>query len=157
MVRRRFGREFKLEAVRLVRERGVSVAQAARAPSPVWLQLGVAFMSIGSDPQHFQLWDYSVSHGSLLVRCPRKQLSQENIDIQFFGVEYISMPRHLGDVGFVDAEQAEIETVEHQLGRKIIEPSRLWVLSNGSRRFLVVAAGAKTTRNHLDLFESPFS
>ena len=30
MQRRRFGREFKIEAVRLVRERGVSVAQAAR-------------------------------------------------------------------------------------------------------------------------------
>ena len=30
MQRRRFGREFKVEAVRLIRERGVSVAQAAR-------------------------------------------------------------------------------------------------------------------------------
>jgi transposase len=30
MERRRFSREFKLEAVKLVRERGVSVAQAAR-------------------------------------------------------------------------------------------------------------------------------
>ena len=30
MVRRSFSREFKVEAVRLVRERGVSVAQAAR-------------------------------------------------------------------------------------------------------------------------------
>lgn len=30
MQRRRFGREFKIEAVRLVRERGVTVAQAAR-------------------------------------------------------------------------------------------------------------------------------
>lgn len=30
MKRRRFGREFKVEAVRLIRERGVSVAQAAR-------------------------------------------------------------------------------------------------------------------------------
>ena len=30
MKRRQFSREFKLEAVRLVRERGVSVAQAAR-------------------------------------------------------------------------------------------------------------------------------
>jgi hypothetical protein len=33
MGRRSFGREFKLEAVRLVRERGVSVAQAARDPN----------------------------------------------------------------------------------------------------------------------------
>lgn len=30
MQRRKFGREFKIEAVRLVSERGVSVAQAAR-------------------------------------------------------------------------------------------------------------------------------
>ena len=30
MERRRHGREYKLEAVRLVRERGVTVAQAAR-------------------------------------------------------------------------------------------------------------------------------
>ena len=30
MERRKFSREFKLEAVKLVRERGVSVAQAAR-------------------------------------------------------------------------------------------------------------------------------
>ena len=30
MQRRKFSREFKIEAVRLVRERGVSVAQAAR-------------------------------------------------------------------------------------------------------------------------------
>lgn len=30
MQRRRFGREFKIEAVRLIRERGVSVAQASR-------------------------------------------------------------------------------------------------------------------------------
>lgn len=30
MQRRRFGREFKVEAVRLIRDRGMSVAQAAR-------------------------------------------------------------------------------------------------------------------------------
>ena len=30
MERRRFGREFKIEAVRLIKDRGVSVAQAAR-------------------------------------------------------------------------------------------------------------------------------
>lgn len=34
MQRRRFGREFKNEAVRLVRERGVSVAQAAQYEPP---------------------------------------------------------------------------------------------------------------------------
>ncbi len=32
MQRRKFSREFKIEAVKLVRERGVSVAQAAPRP-----------------------------------------------------------------------------------------------------------------------------
>lgn len=34
MERRKFSREFKLEAVKLVRERGVAVAQAARDRTP---------------------------------------------------------------------------------------------------------------------------
>jgi putative restriction endonuclease len=37
MERRRFTREFKLEAVRLVKERGVSVAQASGLPEPLLL------------------------------------------------------------------------------------------------------------------------
>ena len=35
MERRRFSREFKVEAVKLVRERGVSAAQAARASATI--------------------------------------------------------------------------------------------------------------------------
>jgi transposase len=35
MGRRRFGREFKIKAVRLIKERGVSVAQALIGPHPV--------------------------------------------------------------------------------------------------------------------------
>jgi transposase len=52
MGRKRYGEEFKLEAVRLVRERGVSVAQAARDldlhPNLLrnWVKAFVA------DPQH---------------------------------------------------------------------------------------------------------
>ena len=52
MQRRKFSREFKLEAVKLIEERGVTVAQAARdidaAESVLrrWLREGVA------DPQH---------------------------------------------------------------------------------------------------------
>jgi transposase len=52
MQRRKFSREFKLEAVKLIKERGVAVAQAARdidvAESVLrrWLREGV------EDPQH---------------------------------------------------------------------------------------------------------
>ena len=52
MGRKRYGEEFKLEAVRLVRERGVSVAQAARDLDlhPNLLRNWVKALS--ADPEH---------------------------------------------------------------------------------------------------------
>ena len=50
MQRRRFSREFKLEAVKLVRERGVSAAQAARDLDVHENVLRKWFKEFGSDP-----------------------------------------------------------------------------------------------------------
>jgi transposase len=52
MERRRFGREFKLEAVKLVRERGVSVAQAARDLDLHENLLRKWVKDFAADPQH---------------------------------------------------------------------------------------------------------
>jgi transposase len=52
MERRRFSREFKLEAVKLVRERGVSVAQAARDLDLHENLLRKWVKDFASDPQH---------------------------------------------------------------------------------------------------------
>ena len=51
MQRRRFSREFKLEAVRLVRERGVSVAQAVRDLNVHENVLRRWIREFGSDPR----------------------------------------------------------------------------------------------------------
>ena len=52
MERRRFGREFKLEAVKLVRERGVTVAQAARDLDLHQNLLRKWVKDFSADPQH---------------------------------------------------------------------------------------------------------
>jgi transposase len=52
MQRRKFGREFKVEAVRLVRERGVSVAQAARDLDVHETVLHRWIKQLSADPQH---------------------------------------------------------------------------------------------------------
>jgi transposase len=52
MRRRRFSREFKVEAVKLVRERGVSVAQAARDLDVHENVLRKWAKEFGSDPAH---------------------------------------------------------------------------------------------------------
>ncbi len=52
MKRRRFSREFKLEAVKLVGERGVSVAQAARDLDVHENVLRKWMKDFAADPQH---------------------------------------------------------------------------------------------------------
>ena len=51
MARRTFTREFKVEAVRLVRERGVSLAQAARDLGLHKNMLGLWVRQFADDPQ----------------------------------------------------------------------------------------------------------
>jgi transposase len=52
MQRRKFSREFKLEAVKLVRERGVTVAQAARDLDIHYSMLRNWVRDFGADPKH---------------------------------------------------------------------------------------------------------
>src|SRR5208283_3853175 len=52
MERRRFTREFKLEAVRLIRERGVSYAQASADLKVHPTQLRSWVKALADDPQH---------------------------------------------------------------------------------------------------------
>ena len=52
MARRRYGREFKLEAVKLVRDRGVTVAQAARDLDLHENLLRKWVKDFAADPQH---------------------------------------------------------------------------------------------------------
>ena len=52
MERRKFTREFKLEAVRLIKERGVSYAQASHDLSVHRSQLRGWVKSLADDPQH---------------------------------------------------------------------------------------------------------
>lgn len=46
-----------------------------------------------SSDRTFQLWDYKVSDGFLLVRSPKDATYGLNIDLVFIDVEYISCPR----------------------------------------------------------------
>jgi transposase len=52
MERRKFAREFKLEAVKLIKERGVSVAQAAQDLGVHQTQLRQWVKDFAGDPQH---------------------------------------------------------------------------------------------------------
>ena len=69
MRRRRFTREFKVEAVKLVRERGVSVAQAGRDLDVHENVLRKWIKEFGSDPAHARSAVASFRPDSNSSRC----------------------------------------------------------------------------------------
>ena len=104
--------------------------------------------------RRFQLWEYKVGHGSLLVRSPRGPKVETNIDIVFAGVEFVSAPRHLRglDLGYGSPE--DIDRVVAEIGE--IEHGTVFVLSSAGRRHLVLAAGHRVSEHQGDIFDSPF-
>lgn len=103
----------------------------------------------------FQLWEYHVSHGSLLIRSPASPDIETSIDIICSGVEYIAAPRHLGKITLLEPTKDEIEHLEKILDKSLL-PARIRVLQGSHSRFLLVAAGLIVREWRGDIFDSPF-
>ncbi len=103
----------------------------------------------------FQLWEYRVSHGSLLIRSPQGAETKNNVDIVFIGIEYLAAPRFLRGVEIAEPTNEELRQLEARLGKRLTESSIVILVSAG-QRFPIVAASFKVEENELDIFESPF-
>ena len=103
----------------------------------------------------FQLWEYRVSHGSLLIRSPAGLQHDSSVDIICVGVEYIAAPRHLGEISISHPADVEIVTLEAILGKEL-DLARVWALQGTHQRFLIVAAALKVGEHRGDIFDSPF-
>ena len=105
--------------------------------------------------RRFQLWEYRVSHGSLLVRSPKGPDATTNVDLVFDGVEYICCPRMLRGAELVEATPEDIQRVRRDVG-EVREPDRLFVLVSGGARYFVVASSCRVDEHTADIFDSPF-
>jgi hypothetical protein len=105
----------------------------------------------------FQLWEYRVSHGSLLVRSPQSTGIPTNIDLVCVGVEYLAAPRHIQGLDLVEGTAEEITTLSLLLGKNIEPPSKVRVIVSAGRRFPIVASYFKISENQHDIFHSPFA
>jgi hypothetical protein len=112
-------------------------------------------MSVLTKGRNFQLWEYHVSHGSILIRSPAGPGTETSVDIRCLGVEYLAAPRHLGEITVCPATEAEVEHLENVLQKKL-SPSRVWVLEGSSNRFPIIAAGVEVREHHGNIFDSPF-
>jgi len=108
----------------------------------------------------FQVWEYQVSHGHLLLRSPKKPASQRgpeqitNLDLHFWGVEYFELPRQLSGLEVVEPTPDEIDGLKRFV-KCPISTENVSILMSEGHRFPVVCAGLKVSENEWDIFESP--
>ncbi len=112
-------------------------------------------MSLDSS-RRFQLWEYRVSHGALLIRSPKGPQEDTNIDVVFDGVEYIDCPRMLRGLLLMEGSAEEMRELEGAFG-EIRAADRLIVLVSGGVRHYVVASSCRVDENDWDIFESPLA
>lgn len=103
----------------------------------------------------FQTWEFKVSHGQLLIRSPRDTSYSTNVDLMFFGVEYMDLPRHLGQLEVQQPDETDISFIRERLA-KLDSSDSIFVLISGSRRYRVVAAAMKIAENEREIFDTPF-
>lgn len=103
----------------------------------------------------FQFWRYRVSHGELLVRSPRDDAHPRNIDLMFFDVEYVDLPRFLHGLEIDDPEDADMARAQERLG-KHVELRTVTILKSLERRYMVIAAVMKVVESDMDIFDNPF-
>jgi hypothetical protein len=103
----------------------------------------------------FQLWEYNVSHGSLLIRSPRNEELKTNVDIICTGVEYVELPRFLRGLEIIEPQADEVGRLAGVLGKYVL-PASIHILASGGRRFAIVAASFNVDENKHDIFDSPF-
>ncbi|MEO7329428.1 MAG: hypothetical protein ABI193_12670 [Minicystis sp.] len=114
-----------------------------------------------TDDRDFQIWEYQIGHGQLLIRSPKAEATdhspgrETNVDLVFLGVEYMDLPRVLRGLTLDQATAEERRALEAKLS-KTLEPGSVRMLVSGGRRFAVVAAIVSISENDWDICDSPF-
>jgi hypothetical protein len=104
----------------------------------------------------FQLWEYKVSHGSLLIRSPKGPGISQNIDLVCVGVEYVAAPTYFRGFELQEPTSDEVKCLCHLLG-KAISPERVRIVVSMQQRFPIVAVSFRILEHDSDIFDSPFA
>ena len=109
----------------------------------------------------FQVWQYKVSLGQLLIRSPKSPATEtspevaSNLDLFFRGTEYMAVPRYFEGLEILPPASDEVQDLELLLG-KSLDPADITILFSNGRRFPVVASDLFCSENDSDIFDSLF-
>lgn len=96
----------------------------------------------------FQLWEYRVSHGSLLIRSPKGPEAESNVDLIFVGVDYLAVPHSIKGVAVDRGTAEDVAAVAAAFGE--VSPERVFALSSqgrdATRSWPLLAESARMTQ-----------
>lgn len=107
--------------------------------------------SLYSSDRRFQLWEYSVSHGQLLLRSNPTEYDHVRIELYFKGVSFISLPSSLDGVDVLERSRDSLPGFLARLGNDI--DCRAFVLKSKDEEFFVLALALFVHQAELEFFE----
>jgi hypothetical protein len=104
----------------------------------------------------FRVWDWSVSHCRLLLRCARspEDPGDRNVDIAFYGVSYMELPDTLAGVKIREASREE--EAPRAKNHKASEGGHWYAVESSGQTYLVGAVNVEMAENRLPPMESSF-
>jgi hypothetical protein len=121
----------------------------------VRVEESVRMTAVSYSGRRFQLWEYRVSHGGLLIRSPKGPSAPVNVDLVFDGVEFVSCRRLMRGIELLEASSEDLRRVVDAIG-VVGNGDRVFVLSSEGVRHLVVASSLQVSEHDGDIFDSPF-
>ncbi len=110
---------------------------------------------VNFDNRKFKLWFYHVTHNEALIRSPKNDKYDKNIDIYFADIKYIEMPSISIYLYIKKATKEDVEYLRKKIEIDIaIEDVR--VMISGKYKYYIVASIMNIMENDLDLFKLPF-
>ena len=79
----------------------------------------------------FQLWNYQVSHGMLLLRSPKNSGHPTRVEIAFKNVHAIKLPTAMRDIAIAVADERSAQLIREEAG----------VPTDGGEVFLIKGGG----------------
>lgn len=101
----------------------------------------------------FKVWHFHVTHSQLLIRAPKCHSFEKNIDLIFYGVDYMGIPAVFNGLEVARIQDSEIRSLP-AVAITNSGPSWVYRLATERREFYVVAAHCRIHENELDFMES---
>src|SRR4051812_31859267 len=88
----------------------------------------------------FSLWDCKPGHKRVLLRSPKTEAHADNLDLVFWGVEYLDLPTRFDHFELSQGTESDADKLSSRLGRAT-SVANIFRITTAAGLYFVVAEG----------------